>query len=548
MSNRFKKHGQRLTLLVTILLLAHLPNACTGNDHVAEYLQSEDIAPTVIGIQTFLATLESTPEQSSQIAAHIEQLKSNQFSKRRSAFKKLSQYGKAATVHLRQATESDDAEVRRAAKRLLAVSLERDYDSLLHACYQQLTKLNAPSTVPLIISSVRLTNRRIVQEQAAKAVGQLATRNQRQLLQRQLHADDDRLVRLALHGLARIDDDDDWDSIRSFLSSKNDKLRLTAARLCFQRHPRKSIATLLELMASDKVETRHLAAQSLRDATQRRHGFIAYDKLKNRDDALKLWKNWFSEQRDLRFPKTKTSPQKFARSLLLSGPSGIRLINLKAKELWEHECSVYDAQMLGDGRAIVADRNGGTITVIDRAGKTLRTITGLQAPSDVEYLPNDHILVLQNGANVVSEFNSDNNEIWSASGLNNAFDVDRLPNGNTLVADSGNGRIVEFNRKSEIAWELREQGFVNNVCRLADGNTAFTTYTDGGIAIANANKQIVRSTTLDKQPTLYAVQVDGENLVVADGANQRLIWLNLLLKPVRELQVPNDFVDVSYVR
>ena len=85
------------------------------------------------------------------------------------------------------------------------------------------------------------------------------------------------------------------------------------------------------------------------------------------------------------------------------------------------------------------------------------------------------------------------------------------------------------------------------MCRLPDGNTAYTTYTDGGVGIISPDGRKISSTTIPGG-TVYAINVDGENLVVGDGANQQIVWLNHALQKVRTLKMPNGFGDVNFVR
>jgi len=82
----------------------------------------------------------------------------------------------------------------------------------------------------------------------------------------------------------------------------------------------------------------------------------------------------------------------------------------------------------------------------------------LNNPNCAELLANGHILIADENNNRVIEVTRDRRIVWSygepenKSILNGAAFASRLPNGNTLITDSGNARVLEITPAHQIAW------------------------------------------------------------------------------------------------
>ena len=208
------------------------------------------------------------------------------------------------------------------------------------------------------------------------------------------------------------------------------------------------------------------------------------------------------------------------------------------------EANLYDAQPCSGNRVLVTERSLGRVRLLDVAtGRELRSVEGLNSPTDAELLDNGNVLVLH-GIGKVTEHDPQGRVIRTFEGLNNPFDVDRLINGNTLVADSGNNRLVELDLDGKIVWEQRELAFPNNVFRLQNGNTLFTTYTTGSVVMLAPDgkevwsKQIVRG-------TLYSVYCGGNEIYVSDAGNGKVWILDMDGREIRKVDLQFSFRSTS---
>jgi len=137
-----------------------------------------------------------------------------------------------------------------------------------------------------------------------------------------------------------------------------------------------------------------------------------------------------------------------------------------------------NAHQLPTGHFVITDRNNDRVIVVDKAGKVIRSFTGLKHPHNGEVLVNGNLLFANSDANTVQELDSNGNVIWSYGDgrpeiLNWPRDADRLDNGNTLITDSKNHRVLEVTPECEIAWlyQMEKRGHLYEADRLQNGNT-----------------------------------------------------------------------------
>lgn len=518
-----------------------------GQDALIQNLTIEHIGATSDGILAFLATLQDDDSHDEEISRFIKDLESDRYQTRKFARDQLKKLGRIAIPQLEEALKSDLAEVRLSARAIIEAS-QRDYNSILYSCYRRLIHLKASGAVRPIAMSAKLATSDYAWKQAILATRRLARSEDVKFLRKSLTGNDQRRIELAIGGLGKVAEEADWKLLREKLTDKHEPIRLAAAWAFLDHDPREAVPAIIELLNSEDVQIRGRALRILAQVTDERFEFIPYDSPENRGKAVGRWRQWLAKQTDFKVRPFRQTTAPIATSFLISNFSeGVCLVDGNGKQQWHHECDLYDAQMLANGHVLLCERSAGMVRIIDRQGKEIRRIKDLSSPTDGEYLPNGNLLVLENGSGNVSEFDLTGKRIWTAGGLNNPYDVDRLANGHTLIADSGNSRLVEFDSNGKIKWEAEDLGFVNNACRLPDGNTAYTTYTDGGVSIISPDGRKICSTTIPGG-TVYAINMDGENLVVGDGANEQIVWLNHALQKVRTLKMPNGFGDVNFVR
>lgn len=130
----------------------------------------------------------------------------------------------------------------------------------------------------------------------------------------------------------------------------------------------------------------------------------------------------------------------------------------------------YDKDKAWHGNVIFVDKNWNRIVEADLEGNIVWECSGPDVGvsstgqnrrgarlTDVELLPNDHVLVL-NGGDGVYEINRTGQIVWSYRNKNVSHDADRLENGNTLMACVGAEKASEFPYKDPQAIEVNRQG------------------------------------------------------------------------------------------
>lgn len=137
-----------------------------------------------------------------------------------------------------------------------------------------------------------------------------------------------------------------------------------------------------------------------------------------------------------------------------------------------------NAHQLPTGHFVITDRNNDRVIVVDKAGKIIRSFTGLKHPHNGKVLVNGNLLFANSDANMVQELDPNGNVIWSYGDgrpeiLNWPRDANRLDNGNTLITDSKNHRVLEVTPECEIAWlyQMEKRGHLYEADRLPNGNT-----------------------------------------------------------------------------
>lgn len=146
-----------------------------------------------------------------------------------------------------------------------------------------------------------------------------------------------------------------------------------------------------------------------------------------------------------------------------------------------------------DNRVVLVNPKGKIVWQYGQAGVTGSGANQLNAPVQATYLPNNHVLITDQGNHRVIEVSQKKNIVWqqgqtgvAGSGFNQLNDpnsAELLSNGNILIADEGNNRVVEVDRQYNIVWQADVLGDSSSLnapafaSRLPDGNTLVS---DGG--------------------------------------------------------------------
>ncbi len=194
----------------------------------------------------------------------------------------------------------------------------------------------------------------------------------------------------------------------------------------------------------------------------------------------------------------------------------LEVLVLKKEKVWPHNALFVD----GEARTVVEiDLNGKVLWKIDvpRSCEEDAEAGANQCGnriSDVELLPNNHVLVMAGGCGVY-ELNRRGEVVWEYLNRTVSHDADRLENGNTIMACSiaeqvskfpyKDPQAIEVNQEGEIVWtwyakqqyakskyrdhrapDANDWTHVNSVQRLADGNTLLSVRNWNLLVVADA--------------------------------------------------------------
>lgn len=172
---------------------------------------------------------------------------------------------------------------------------------------------------------------------------------------------------------------------------------------------------------------------------------------------------WFYENNDDKFLITDM----IANKILIYNKD-----NLKVE--WEFgdatilKNPVSASKITGREEFIIADRDNNRILIVNKDKQIIWVMTGLNSPVNVDYnLETDEFLVTEKNNHRIFKVKRGTNDIvWQfgitgkadslESGLNSPSDADFLPNGNLLITDEGNRRLIEITPEKKIVWSFRQ--------------------------------------------------------------------------------------------
>lgn len=166
----------------------------------------------------------------------------------------------------------------------------------------------------------------------------------------------------------------------------------------------------------------------------------------------------------------------------LNGASKAVELDSSGKVVWSYDKlgSIESSVRTNNGDTIVTDSSSSRIVHISNGGnvKTLGTstfISALKSPMWVDSIDGQNVLITDNGANKIAEYNG-TNQVWSYStGLSRPRSAIYLNNGNILIADTGNRRVIEINKAGNIVWSFdKSMDKPVHAIRTATGNTLIT--------------------------------------------------------------------------
>ncbi len=537
-------------------------------------LEQFDIDGSATGARDYLMQFLPNEALDKKILSQIQLLKDKKFKARVAAESSLSSLGPAAVRFLNDAASNSDPETQMRARRALktinskTLTLTNAAINLLR--FDETVDLESKLDMFFALSRSRLTGD--FDDELSNAVLHCAQPSVRQKIINGTQ-DENRLIRTTcVRALSRCLQRHELDNYRDLLFSSDAYVSIAAIESFGFVAPTESVQQTVEsLLHSDDTSIRRSAVNFLRAISKTHMGFDFDAGEQERDAAAAKWQAWLIDNR----PITETSFQRMlARNnqqpiglLITVSSQGVRRYDLQGNLEWKLQGQAYDAQHVNQNASLITFRSVGEVKLF-RKDKLIRTVEGLNSPSDAEYLENGNVLVA-NGDGTITEHDESGKIVNRFDGFRNPFDVDRLENGNTLIADSSNNRIVEVDSTGLVLWTCENLRFPNNVFRLPDGRTLYTTYTSGLVGIVGLDgtklweKKIGGYTSglvgivgLDGTKlwekkiggaTLYSVYCARGKIYVADGANRKVWIMDMAGEIVGEIAVPESFCDVGFI-
>ena len=242
----------------------------------------------------------------------------------------------------------------------------------------------------------------------------------------------------------------------TLLSDSSVRVRLEVARESIKNQNKSAIPILIELMTKVPAEKAEAIDQTLRA--------IAKDKSPESKNDSKVdavaWNTWW---------------QKEGTQLVLTP-------GLKNQEALKNFLVVESFNQ---------EKKSGRVFLITPSGKTLWEIANLSNPTDALLLPNNKILITEQGANRITERDTKGNISWEKS-VTNPFHSQRLLNGNIFIASRN--KIVEVGRNGN---EIFSFSYPNETilaaCKTRTNEYALLSYNGAFLKLDSKGNEVSKS-------------------------------------------------------
>jgi hypothetical protein len=199
---------------------------------------------------------------------------------------------------------------------------------------------------------------------------------------------------------------------------------------------------------------------------------------------------------------------------------------------------------VADNRVFMVNERGRIVWQYGKFGQTGSGPDLLSTPVQCTFLPNNHILITDQGNNRIIEVTLARKIVWQYPGSNtNASDqlnspnsAELLENGHVLISDENNSRAIEVTRDDIIVRTFTAGGTVNTLAfasRLDNGHTLLTDAGNSRIVEVDANDRVVWQYLTNLDPLSIpsplptrAVRLRNGDTLISDQFNNRVIRVN----------------------
>ena len=245
-------------------------------------------------------------------------------------------------------------------------------------------------------------------------------------------------------------------SSTALLSDSSSKVRFEVARELIKNQNKTAIPVLIELLTKIPAEKAEIIDQTLRA--------LAKDKSPESKNDVKVdsaaWNSWWQKEGGelVLTPKEKNQDT---------------LKNFLVVESFNQE------------------KKSGRVLLLNPSGKILWEISNLSNPTDAILLPNNKILITEQGANRITERDTKGNISWEKAATNPFFSQ-RLSNGNIFIASRN--KLIEVNRGGNEVYSFTYPNeTILAACKTRTNEYALLGYNGAFLKLDSKGNELLRS-------------------------------------------------------
>lgn len=201
-------------------------------------------------------------------------------------------------------------------------------------------------------------------------------------------------------------------------------------------------------------------------------------------------------------------------------------VRMRARQLID--AITNDLVLAGMGHTLIADTYGNRIVEVDRNGQEVWTLAGLKQPVVAQPLGRDRVLVAEREGGRVSVVDRKTKKaVWVLEGLERVWFAHRLANGNTLITSCGEelfspGKVIEVDRDKKVVWEMGDLQAPRSCHRLEGGNTLIVERKLNRVIEVDKDKKIVWKVEKLNAP-LHAVRLKNGHTLICEWSPARVV-------------------------
>lgn len=457
-----------------------------------------------------------------KVKAFIEQLGDEDFLTREKAHEQLLALGPGAMAGLKLAENHTDAETRRRVGELKAVIEAKADPNIQGAVARMVGRLKPAGSGEVLLAYLPFAADLSVVDEICSALGHVARRDGKADPAVVKAIEDKHALRRAAAGQALAESGmaDQLPGARKLLKDSEPAVRLRVSMALVKQKEKEALPVLIDCLASLPREQLWPAEELLsRLAGEQAPSISLGTSEPERKACRDAWAKWHEQQGDkLDLAKLNLAQATLGYTLLvqqrINGPAIGQVLELdkNKKVRWTFDLGTYpvDAQIVGPDRVLIAEYQGGRISIRDFKGNAKWELAVNGNPIGVQKLPNGNFFVVMQ--NRLVEYDPKGKEVFNFLGplmfrarkltngevifitntgqlvrmeaktqkqlksfavgnLASLFgNVEILPNGNVLVPQFQNNQVVQFDRDGKQVGNPISVNFPNSVVRLNNGN------------------------------------------------------------------------------